>query len=226
MTLPVWARPEILTQPNIPKPLHGVNPRTVMGSSWWNKVRQEAYARYDFHCHACGVHKSSIGGKRKSLECHEEYSIDYARGRAVFTGTVALCPDCHRFIHSGRLFALWDKGQIGSEYANRILIRGLRILDQANRERGLQLQPFAHTLIFMYMLTGPRSYQEARDIVTAKGYETSEPEFAPWGEWVLEIDGKEYPPIFASYEEWLTEYGYTVEEVDVSKVEEINFTRP
>lgn len=36
-------KPEILCQPNVPTPLHGMAPRVVFGESWWNMKRQAAY---------------------------------------------------------------------------------------------------------------------------------------------------------------------------------------
>lgn len=39
-------KPEILCQPNVPTPLHGMAPRVVFGESWWNmKYRQDAIIR-------------------------------------------------------------------------------------------------------------------------------------------------------------------------------------
>lgn len=97
-TIPEFADPGILTHPNIPKPLHGVTPRTIKGSGWWNKVRRAAYAVHDDHCHACGEHKSK--NPRGWLEAHEVYSIDYARGRVLCRRRRAL-PDLP-YVHSFR----------------------------------------------------------------------------------------------------------------------------
>lgn len=77
----VCPSPGILLQPNIPKPLHGLNPRSVLGKDWWDWQRHEAYKKFGFRCWACGVHQWRAEYHRW-LEGHESYRIDYGRGRA------------------------------------------------------------------------------------------------------------------------------------------------
>lgn len=117
-------RPEILLHPNIVKPLHGLAPREIKGKSWWDKQRQIAYQSTDFHCAACGIHKSRAK-YHKWLEAHELYEFDYPRGQMIFKEIVPLCHSCHNFIHSGRLQILFDKGEIEEE-------KYLDIMDHGN----------------------------------------------------------------------------------------------
>src|SRR3990167_9396936 len=87
---PNFTNPAILLHPNIPKPMHGVNPRTIMGQEWWDEQRQRAYEENNFCCWACGVHKSQAA-YHKWLEAHECYEIDYIAGRMYMRIIVALC---------------------------------------------------------------------------------------------------------------------------------------
>lgn len=108
---PVKLRPEVLLHQNIPQPLHQVNPRSVLGKKWWDQERKKAYESTNFHCIACGVHKT-LAKARQWLEGHELYDIDYLKGRAKYVETVPLCHYCHNSIHSGRLQALLDSGYL------------------------------------------------------------------------------------------------------------------
>lgn len=120
-------KPEILLHPNIPKPLHGLAPRTILGEEWWNEERQKAYAQNNYHCWACGVHKLDAKYHRW-LEAHEYYEIDYPKGTMTFVETVALCHSCHNYIHCGRLQKLFDRGEISYEKFRDILRHGDNIL--------------------------------------------------------------------------------------------------
>ena len=123
--------PEILLHPNIPKPLHGLNPRTVMGAAWWDEMRFKAYEKYDNHCWACGVHRSQAHGRPGILEAHEIYSIDYVKGRMELMEISALCSWCHSYIHDGLLNVLLEDGQVTQKQYDRIMAHGAAVLKAA-----------------------------------------------------------------------------------------------
>jgi hypothetical protein len=167
----LWQRqPEILTLPNIPKPLHGVNPRTVLGGTWWNLERREAYASTNYHCEACGTSKHELKG-RKILEGHEVYETDYENGRLHYIKTTPLCPLCHQFIHDGRLSWLLDTRQISFHYYAYILKHGHRVLEEAGLARP--------------------SLQERHARLTRL---VERGKLAKWSQWRLVVNGVEYPP--------------------------------
>lgn len=113
----------ILVHPNIPKPLHGVNPRTIMGEDKWRELSFHIRGIHA-HCQACGESKFTTG----PLECHEEYIIHYEVGISKFKRYVAICKQCHEFIHCGRLKALARSGKITRHYYGKIMKRGRNIL--------------------------------------------------------------------------------------------------
>ena len=45
----------LITMPNVPRPLHGLPPRKIMGDSTWNHVRKRCYFDAGYKCEICGV---------------------------------------------------------------------------------------------------------------------------------------------------------------------------
>jgi hypothetical protein len=174
----LWERqPEILLLPNIPKPLHGVNPRTVLGTKWWNQERTTAYASTNYHCEACGISKKDIQG-RKVLEGHEVYHTDYEQGRLSYIRTTPLCPMCHKFIHDGRLTMLLESKQISMQHFAAVMKHGQRVLSLARLSRP--------------------TIQERDRVVETMYYEGR---LARWADWKLVVNNVEFGPKFATPEE-------------------------
>lgn len=183
-------KPEILTHPHIPKPLHGLNPRTILGQEWWDQVRQEAYARYDYTCVACGVHKRNAKGP-KWLEAHEYWKIDYTTGKCEVVSIEPLCHYCHNFIHSGRLSIIVGKQKSLDEVV-AILEHGFRILSNNN----LKCFPFTKRLA---------KYLGANTFGVKKYKLKVNPELK-WKDYVLILNGKEYYSKWNSVDEWSTHW--------------------
>lgn len=180
---PLFVRPEILMQPQLLKPLHSMAPRVIMGSGWWNKTRQESYAKNNYHCYACGVHKSKAKF-RQWLEAHESYFMDFEKKQIRLEEILALCHACHNFIHAGRLQSLFDKGEI-SEYKYR------SVLEHGN------------TLLFINDLDKEKAWWRDEKI-----YPQLFPELdGTWDQWHLLLGGKKYYSRFKDYNEWADHYG-------------------
>lgn len=183
--------PEILSSGNIPKPLHGVNPRTILGREWWDKKRQEVYASTDYHCYACGVHKSQAKGP-KWLESHESYMIDYEKGIVDITDIVPLCHYCHNFIHSGRLSKIGRSEK--SYYEVQDIIRhGLAILGDSKLKAFFWTCEYAESLHINPAMYGVDRWYPPKSEVQ-------------WGEWRMLFMGNEYKPKFSTFEEWMEYY--------------------
>lgn len=190
-------RPEILTHPNIPKPLHGTAPRVIKGQNWWDEVRQRSYAKNNYCCWACGQHKTQ--DKFHSwLEAHEYYDIDYEKGIVRLKEIVALCHSCHSFIHSGRLLGEYQAGNITKEKSLYILRRGIRICIENS------LKPFFVAYFDLGIING-YSEEKALQYAIERGWYVDE-ENVPWDKWKMIIEGKEYYSRFKNIEEWKKEY--------------------
>ena len=207
----VFPDPAILLHPQIPKPLHLLNPRTILGRVWWDEQRKIAYAKHNYCCHACGTHKL-LAIYRQWLEGHEIYNIDYATGKVEFIRLVALCPACHNFIHSGRMQMLVAEGKMSEKDYKAIIDRGKSLLRAAGikdtRERELTVDEWK-----------PVGYDDVRvndywtewNIDEKKLYtfrcinhwveEKVETECA-WEDWHLVLYGNNYGQRFHSFSEW------------------------
>lgn len=153
---------------NIPKPMHGMAPRVIFGQKWWNKVRQKAYKSTFFHCKACGVSKFNARG-RTWLEAHEVYKIDYLLGRMTYIKTVPLCHYCHSYIHSGRLLASVESGEIKASKFVAIRQHGDDVLLMAD------LKPH------LWSHDGPEAeWEDWRLVIDGKEYEGLYKSFEHW----------------------------------------------
>jgi hypothetical protein len=176
----VELKPELLLHPNIPKPLHGIAPRTIVSKSLWDEIRRGVYKEANYCCEACGVQaewdveKNKFAGSLK-LHAHEDYEINYEFNVVFLNKIVCVCPTCHDYIHSGRANSLYDKGVFDEEDMWIITTHGDRVLMDSG------LDPLDKT----------RDTNDYKD---------------EWLDWYLEFNGKEYRSKFKSYEEWKEHY--------------------
>lgn len=179
----------ILLHPNIPKPLHGLNPRTL-NPEWWDNRRREAYARFNDCCWACRTHKSNAM-YQSYLDAHECYIFNYQEATATFVGVSALCYCCHNYIHDGRLYALHLRKGIASSRYRAIISHGNGILSK----NGV---PFAKKFgqPNMVPLVDNPFIESTNFVGRTPG----------WNEWRLIIGKQEYKPLFSSLEEWRRHY--------------------
>jgi len=194
---PNFTRPGLLRHPTIPKPMSGMAPRIVMGQEWWDVVRREAYAKNNMRCWACGG--------EGPLEAHEAYDIDHYNTRMTYLETVALCRDCHRFIHIGRTIGLFARGRISHSAAKRATLHGYDVLKAAGlkcpwetRVIGAEGLPWREVREFFGARVAPDW------ILKVIRWCDPVPEIpmTVWEDWRLVFNGEEYPPLYKSAEEY------------------------
>jgi len=193
--------PELLLHPNIPKPLHGVNPRSILGKQWWDMMRRKVYALYDYHCRACGVHKTNAK-YHQWLEAHEVYDINYSTGKVKLKNIVALCHSCHNYIHNERMLNLLKQSQFSEEKYLDILAHGESIISQYLTEVAINYQGKPWKIPFEESLPFTNTFPE----IIIPNFPEYNPHFASWDQWHLEINGNQYYSRFNDYEEWQSYY--------------------
>jgi hypothetical protein len=196
---PHKTKPKLLLDSSIPRPLHGVNPRTIRGKVWWDRERKAAYAYNADHCHACGVHKRDA--KLFSwLEAHEIYTNNYAKHRTTFVGIVALCHCCHAVIHAGRTTNIYLDGTLSEKSFETIVEHGKKHFKKWKLAKPIQFR-------YMELIYEGMPAQEAGVVINKEYPNSDKIILSSWSLWRLEFNGKLYPPVFKSAEEWSKHYG-------------------
>lgn len=220
-----WVAPEdggapIITMPNVPHPLHTLAPRTIMGASTWNHVRNRCYFEACYQCEACGrkvktefyedgtvKHQYHDDGEipKRELHAHELYTYDYNKGTARFERCVALCERCHvRFIHSGRMLTMFKKGDplMPAEKVLDGIEAGFKQIKEWNDTHYGEEKLRACSVLIDYT-----DSEEIGERVK-KLIDKYDIEFymvdgtAAWQDWKLIVGNKEYPTPFKDHDDW------------------------
>lgn len=203
-----WVCPDgggapLLTMPNIPKPLHGVAPRAIMGDAVWNRVRKKAYYDAGYKSEISGVLSAGPGG----LHAHEVYDINYVTGVCKFKRVCAITPQEHvYFIHSGRMLTLWKNKN--ALYPTSKVLEGLengfKLIYEWNKSHPRKPKLKVYETILEYL-----KEEELADKVEAL-IDKYEIEFwgedkkrrCDWEDWKLVIGDKEYPTPYKDHQAW------------------------
>jgi hypothetical protein len=228
-----WVAPEeggapILTMPNIPHPLHGkgYQPRTVLGASTWNHMRNRCYYEAGYKCEICGAkvkteynddgtikHKYHSDGTilKRQLHSHELFNIDYNKGEAHFVRCIAACERCHvRFIHSGRMLTLFKNGDplmTASRVIDGIEAGFKQIKEWNDNHRGEEKLRVYYSIIDY--VSNPIIGDKVKELIDKYDIEFYLPDGEKyrmgkpvWGEWSVFICNKEYKSKYQSQKDW------------------------
>ena len=191
----------LITMPNIPKPLHALPPRNIMGKTAWDKARKLCYWKANYKCEICGEEPS-----KGNLHAHELYSIDYLDGSSTFRRCIAICKQDHDFIHSGRLITLFKEGNMlyPKSYVLKVAEKGFALIRKYNDEHPDD-EPLRAFDTFLDYLRVPELATEMVALIRKydiKFYKSPKRP-ARWDKWRLVWNGKEYKTPYKNHEEWL-----------------------
>lgn len=201
-----WECPEdtgvpLITMPNVPRPLHGLPPRKIMGESTWNHVRKRCYYEAGYKCEICG-----IDPPKGQLHAHELYSYDWKEGTGTFNRCIAICKQDHDFIHSGRLITMYKNGNplYPKSYVLGVVEKGFKLIHDYNKAHKDE-KPLRAYATFLEYLKVPELAEEMSELIDKYKIEFyAEPKhIAKWGEWKLRFGNKDYPTPYASQSDWV-----------------------
>lgn len=202
-----WVCPDqfdarILSGPNLPKPLHGVNPRTYMGSVTWDKLRKRTYFMAGYKCQICGADCSEPG----AMDAHELYDINYWGGTSTFSKVVGICKKCHNFYHSGRLLTLYKQGNplYTKEKVLDIVEHGFKLIHDWNETHPDEPKLKAYETFIEYYKndTLKPEMEKLIDKYDISFWGEDKKRIADWEDWVLIYGKTKIPTPYKDYEAW------------------------
>lgn len=195
---------KILSMPNVPKPLHTMAPRTILGGPTWERMRKRCYYDAGYKCEACGYEP-----EKGKLHAHELYEVDYDKCTSKFVRCVALCNKCHTEpgVHTGRAYTMYKQGNV--LMPRQKLLEGVehifKLVNEYNQHRPEgeeELRLFATFVQYWKDNTLREDMERLIKQYNIKFYNVPPTETERWGEWKLIIGNKEHPTKFASMQEW------------------------
>ena len=195
----------LIAMPNLPKPLHGMAPRTLLGKPAWDEMRKSCYEAAGMKCEVCGA---EVGKdiKKIQLHAHEVYNIDYKKGTSTFVRCVALCARCHLGgIHTGRAITLFKHNN--PLYPKEFLLSGaenaFKLVYEYNQEHhGADVRLYSTFLDYLKNDDLRPEMERLIDNYRVKFYEEDKKSLADWGKWKLIIGNKEYLTKYENYQAW------------------------
>lgn len=191
----------LITMPNVPRPLHGLPPRKIMGATAWDRMRKRCYFDAGYKCEICGVDPP-----KGQLHAHELYTYDWMEGTGKFERCIAICKRDHDFIHSGRLVTLHKQGNplYSKSYVLGVVEKGFKLIHDYN-EAHPDKEKLKVYATFLEYLKVPDLAQEMSELIDKYDMEFySEPKhIAKWAKWRLLFGNKEYPTPYANQGEWV-----------------------
>ena len=192
----------LLTMPNVPRALHGLPPRVIMGRTAWDFVRKACYANAGYKCEICGEDFADI---KPRYAAHELYSYDYAKQEGVFERCVAICAKSHDFIHSGRLITMYKNGNpmYPREYVLEVVEKGFKLIHDYNESHPDQEPLRAYATFLEYLETD--LHDEMVTLIDKYGmkfYKEHIKKNKLWKGWHLIYGNKRHESPYSSQKEW------------------------
>lgn len=206
--IPAWVPPEnndarVLGMPNIYYAVQssGMQPRTILGTTEWNKMRKLCYFRANYTCEACGEYQGP--GK---CQAHELFETDWTEGKATFVRLVCLCEKCHLgVIHSGRALTMYQQGDWRMPKSKLLsgVEHGFKVVHDWNEAHPDQ-EPILLYSAFVSYLEEPTLKEDMERLFKQYGvklYGNKKP--AEWGKWRMIYNGKEYPTPYKDKDDYI-----------------------